>query len=86
MNAVRHANAQRVEMEIGFDHDRLRLRIADDGRGFPVEPNEDADGNGHYGLLSMKERAEDAGGRCTITSQPGAGVQVIAEFPLTPAA
>jgi signal transduction histidine kinase len=86
LNAVRHANAQRVEMEIGFDDDRLRLRIADDGHGFPVAPGETADGTGHYGLLSMKERAEDAGGRCTITSAPGAGVQVVAEFPLTPAA
>jgi signal transduction histidine kinase len=34
----------------------------------------------------MKERAEDAGGRCTIESTPGSGVQVVAEFPLAPPA
>jgi signal transduction histidine kinase len=85
MNAVRHANAQRVEMEIGFDDDRLRLRVADDGRGFCF-PGQGDDTGQHYGLLSMKERAADAGGRCTITTAPGAGVQVVVEFPLTPAA
>ena len=41
---------------------------------------------GHYGLMSMKERAADAGGRCTIESMPGAGVQVIAEFPIATSA
>jgi signal transduction histidine kinase/ligand-binding sensor domain-containing protein len=82
MNAVRHADARRVEMEIEFDERLLRLRVADNGRGFDEKQTSKDGGVGHYGLMSMKERAADAGGRCTIESVPGAGVQVIAEFPI----
>ena len=82
MNAVRHADARQVEMEIGFDERVLRLRVADDGRGFDADEKRENSNPGHYGLMSMKERAADAGGHCTIESVPGAGVQVIAEFPI----
>jgi signal transduction histidine kinase len=78
-NAVRHADAGQVHVDIRFDAASLRLRVADDGRGF--DPGQQSDGT-HYGLLSMQERAVDAGGRCTIASTPGGGVEVIAEFPL----
>jgi signal transduction histidine kinase len=85
MNAVRHSQARQVEMEIAFEDRAVRRRGADDGCGFG---SDGANGSplGHYGLTSMRERAADAGGRCMIRSAPGAGVQVIAEFPLTPAA
>jgi signal transduction histidine kinase len=86
MNAVRHADARQVEMEIGFDDRHLRLRVADNGRGFDAHATHSAVTTGHYGLMSMKERAADAGGRCTIESMPGAGVEVIAEFPLATSA
>ena len=82
MNAVRHADAREVQMEIAFADDMLRLRVADDGRGFARSGAVPADQ--HYGLVSMTERAADAGGRCTIESTPGSGVQVVAEFPLRP--
>jgi signal transduction histidine kinase len=83
LNAVRHAGARLVRMEVGFDDRGLRLRVADDGRGFPAERGGMPDTGRHYGLVSMRERAAEAGGRCTIESAPGQGVQVIAEFPLT---
>ena len=79
-NAVRHADASRVQMDVRFDDSSLCLRVADDGRGF--DPAQPSDGM-HYGLLSMRERAADAGGRCTIESTPGGGVEVVAEFPLS---
>jgi signal transduction histidine kinase len=82
MNAVRHAEARQVQMEIGFEDQLLRLRIVDDGHGFGAAGA--APEPAHYGLVSMRERAADAGGRCTIESAPGAGVQVVAEFPLRP--
>ena len=78
-NAVRHADAGRVDMEIGFGEGTLSLRVTDNGRGFNPAP----DRTGHYGLLGMKERATNAGGHCTIQSVPGSGVQVAAEFPLS---
>ncbi|MBI2829494.1 MAG: hypothetical protein HYX77_09525 [Acidobacteria bacterium] len=82
-NAVRHAQARQVQVEIGFEDRLLRLRIVDDGRG--LRDDETIPGAGHYGLATMQERAADVGGRCWIESAPGAGLQVIAEFPLAPA-
>jgi signal transduction histidine kinase len=81
MNTVRHSHAQRVQMEVGFDDRFVRLHVSDDGRGFDPE-RQAANGTGHYGLIIMRERAARAGGRCTIESSPGSGVQVFAEFPL----
>ena len=86
MNAVRHADARQVQMEIGFDEDVLRLRVVDDGRGFNPGGLGVPSLARHYGLASMKERATDAGGRCTIESASGSGVEVLAEFPLAPTA
>ncbi|MEQ1574340.1 MAG: two-component regulator propeller domain-containing protein [Vicinamibacterales bacterium] len=84
MNAVRHSQARQVQMDIGFDRKVLRLRIADDGRGFDAEQVAASGPAMHYGLATMRERAADAGGHCTIQSVPGSGAQVIAEFPLAP--
>jgi ligand-binding sensor domain-containing protein len=83
INAVRHGQARHVRMEVGFDTHLLRLLVADDGRGFDPRQLPGSGSLAHYGLLSMQERAADAGGRCTIESTPGSGVQVVAEFPLT---
>jgi signal transduction histidine kinase/ligand-binding sensor domain-containing protein len=86
MNAVRHAGAQRVQLEIGFGDRYLRLRVTDDGRGFDFDEVLAATPRKHYGLVSMKERAADAGGRFTVDSLPGQGARIVAEFPLDPAA
>lgn len=86
INAVHHAQAKQVEVEIGFDRRLLRLQVTDDGQGLIGNEVETSVGAQHYGLVSMKERAAYAGGRCTIDSSPGAGVRVLAEFPLGPAA
>jgi signal transduction histidine kinase/ligand-binding sensor domain-containing protein len=79
-NVVRHADARKVSVEVSFAERSLRLRIADDGRGFNPETSPSA--SGHYGLLGMRERAADVGGHCAIQSTPGSGTSVEAEFPL----
>jgi signal transduction histidine kinase/ligand-binding sensor domain-containing protein len=81
MNAMRHSTARHVNMEVGFGDRTLRLCVTDDGGGFSEYSPDDHE---HYGLTTMRERALDAGGRCVVESIPGAGVQVIAEFPLAP--
>lgn len=86
INAVRHAEAQRVHLEIGFGDRYLRLRVSDDGRGFNFDEVLSSSLREHYGLVSMKERAADAGGRFTVESSPGQGARIVAEFPLDPAA
>src|SRR6187549_1745189 len=55
-NAVQHGGATRVGVEIAYDDEHTRLQVSDDGCGF--DPRQTADFDGHYGLISMRERAE----------------------------
>jgi two-component system sensor histidine kinase UhpB len=69
-NVVRHARAEHVVVELGRDHGRPVVRIADDGVGFAR-----AAGDG-IGLVGMRERARLARGRVAIRSAPGRGTVV----------
>ena len=56
----------------------LRLRVADDGRGF-AEADERAAAS--LGLLGMRERAAMLGGQTSIASAPGSGTMVTVRLP-----
>ena len=71
-NVVKHANAATVRISLSIEAATCRLTISDDGRGF--DPSSDFPG--HLGLQSMKERAERAGAKLAIESEPGAGTRV----------
>ena len=77
-NAFRHAKAHRVETEIRYDDDTLRLRIRDDGKGMDLKILQ-GDGSGHWGLRGVRERAQRIGAKLDVWSEAGAG----AEFQLT---
>ena len=78
-NAVQHGGATRVGVEIDYDDDHTRLRVSDDGCGFDTATA--AGFAGHYGLISMRERAEQVKGRVVIESAPGHGTRVEAVVP-----
>jgi signal transduction histidine kinase len=82
MNAVRHARAKEIRLNLGFSERTLRLCVSDDGQGFDPAAVPRSSGH-HYGIIGMQERAAEVGGHCTIESTPGAGSQVVAEFPLS---
>jgi len=75
-NVVRHARARccEVRLEAG---DALVLSVADDGVGLPGQPRPDG-----IGLTSMRQRAADLGGQCTIGPAEPSGVIVRARLPL----
>lgn len=79
-NAVHHAQASRVQVQLDFKDDSVSLCVSDNGRGFnvPAEPGAFAHA-GHYGLLGMKERADLVGASLKIDSARGAGTQVTVE-------
>lgn len=74
-NAVRHARAGRCEVLLARDG-QLRLEVRDDGRGLPdrVRPS--------GGLISMRERAEELGGTCTVRRGVPRGTVVEAHLPI----
>jgi signal transduction histidine kinase len=78
-NALRHAQAEHVDVRLTADNGYLRLAVADDGAGFdPADPSLRAQ---HLGLTSMEERARALGGRLTIASKPGDGTTVTLVVP-----
>jgi signal transduction histidine kinase len=80
-NAFKHAQAQRIEVEIRYDERQLRLRVRDDGKGIDAKH---LDGNGyagHYGLRGMRERAKLMGGKLAVWSELDSGTEVELSIP-----
>ncbi len=77
-NAVRHAHAENIAIELVFEPKKLRMTIADDGRGFAIEANGRGPA-GHFGLQGMRERAEQIKAELKVDSKPGEGTRVSVE-------
>lgn len=80
-NAVKHAEARTIDVELRYGRDCLVLWVRDDGSGFDTEKIIPL-GVGHYGLTGMRERAERIGGRLTLKSEVGQGTELLIEVPL----
>jgi signal transduction histidine kinase/ligand-binding sensor domain-containing protein len=80
-NAFRHAQAERVEVEIRYDTEQFRLRVRDDGKGIDAEVLANQGREGHYGLRGMPERAALIGGKLAVWSEVGAGTEVELRLP-----
>jgi signal transduction histidine kinase len=74
-NVARHAHARTCTVRLTIA-DAFQLEISDDGVGFQLES-----GAG-VGLLSMRERAAEAGGSCVVESVPGRGTRILVHLPL----
>jgi signal transduction histidine kinase len=79
-NVRKHANAEKVRISLARRNGFLNIRIIDDGIGFKLKPRRD-----HFGLQTMRERAEVVGGGLTVSSNPGKGTQVEIWLPITSA-
>ena len=77
-NAVRHSEAEHVEVELRREGDEVELSVRDDGQGFTF----DQTGRG-LGIGGMRERALLVGGRFQIESRRGIGTRVRLEVPIT---
>jgi two-component system NarL family sensor kinase len=77
-NAVRHANAQQITLQVVMSPDGVQMVIEDDGDGFdPSQPPPN-----RFGLVGLSERARLAGGSLEVHSYPGDGTRVVAKLPL----
>jgi len=80
-NVVRHAAAQHVDIRLEVDERKVKMTIADDGKGFDGSARFSA-ANGHYGLQGMRERAEQIGADLMVGNAPGGGTRVVVEAPI----
>jgi two-component system sensor histidine kinase UhpB len=80
VNALKHAVAKNLSVELERTPGRLLAIIQDDGCGFDLGENQPDEG---LGLLGMNERAQLTGGKVLISSKLGHGTVVYLEIPLT---
>ncbi len=82
-NAINHAAATQVDILLEVKPDGFTLTVKDDGCGFdpklfpwelPPRPNRLSHGNG---LINMRQRLAEMGGRFDIQSEPGKGTKVV---------
>lgn len=73
-NAVKHAHASSIRMELVYEPTRCVLRVQDNGRGFAIDSSSASSG---FGLLGMRERSDRIGAHLAIESQPGQGTEVL---------
>jgi PAS domain S-box-containing protein len=79
-NVAKHARAKRVRVAVGAASGEMSVEIGDDGAGFdPLAADARAS---RWGMTTMRERAEAAGGRLEISSAPGSGTVLRATVPL----
>jgi ligand-binding sensor domain-containing protein/two-component sensor histidine kinase len=91
-NLVKYAEASEVEMSARIENNSLVVKVKDNGKGFVLSNSsavagrliseKDYDGFGGNGLINMRRRAENLGGRFSIESEKDAGTSVEIKIPI----
>ena len=80
INAFRHARAKKIELELEYSPNRLRILVRDDGCG--IDPHVLETGReGHWGLSGMRERADRIGAQLHVLSNISAGTEIQLSVP-----
>ncbi|MEO7413923.1 MAG: sensor histidine kinase [Opitutaceae bacterium] len=80
-NALRHAAAGRIDIQLDYEANAVSLTISDNGVGFLVD--EVLSHPGHFGLGGMRGRVRKIGGELKIKSSQGGGTVIQVLVPLT---
>jgi ligand-binding sensor domain-containing protein/signal transduction histidine kinase len=79
-NAFRHAHASKMEVELQYATEALRVLVRDNGLGFDSEMLQHGR-DGHWGLSGMRERAKRINAKLRVMSRPSAGTEVELSVP-----
>ncbi|MDR0181958.1 sensor histidine kinase [Lysobacter arvi] len=81
VNAFRHAEARRIDVEISSEARQVTFRFRDDGQGIADDVQLRGHRSGHWGLSGMRERARGIGAQLNVWSRPGSGTEVELRVP-----
>ncbi len=83
VNVHKHSQANHANMTLSYMEDEVILDVQDDGVGFDSsQAAQEAEVDHGYGLVSMRERASQLGGRLEVESAPGEGTTVAISLPV----
>src|SRR5580692_6474409 len=74
LNAFRHSEARRVEIDLEYAPRQLRIAVRDNGKG--ITPESLRSGVGHRGLSGIRDVAERMGAKLKLSSRAEAGTEV----------
>jgi signal transduction histidine kinase len=74
-NTLKYAHARHFGATLSFSGDIVRLQLADDGVGF--DPQSEHEG---FGLIGMRERAEQISGSFILRTNSGQGTEIVIEL------
>lgn len=77
-NALRHAQATMIDMQVEINNAHLHLEIRDNGVGLSTDWQD----SGHFGVIGMHERAQGLGGSLHFDILKPSGVRISAVLPL----
>ena len=78
INALRHSQASRVDIEVAADAQRIAITLDDNGVGLPADWSRP----GHFGLRGLADRVTQLGGHFEIGNRQGGGAGLRADIPL----
>jgi signal transduction histidine kinase len=82
-NVRRHSGAKKVSITISMSDGYLMSEIQDDGRGFDLSRYDSGKNDHHaWGLLGIRERVSQWGGKVEIITKPGSGTLIRLRFPI----
>lgn len=75
-NAVKHADATEISVDVVFESPQVTAKILDNGKGLPKSGQP----VNHYGLIIMQDRARTLGGNVAVQDREEGGVEVVLTF------
>ncbi len=80
INALRHAEPNRISIRLHYQNGALSLSVKDDGRGFQPSAASEVM-KGHFGIPVMEERARKLGGTLRVETATGRGTEIVVNVP-----
>lgn len=82
-NVRKHAKASEITVNLNYDKSAVTLAVSDNGKGFPSKDKAvKSSKNKGFGLISMRERVINAGGRFDVQSETGKGTVITVTIPV----
>lgn len=79
-NAIKHGQPNTIEIALRYESEQLIFKVRDDGRGF--DPGLPGQGDGNFGLLGIRTRAQKLGATLNLNSRPAGGTTIELIVPL----